>query len=61
MDETMTSTTFSLDGYHIVESLGVVRGVTVRSRSLLAEEWPEARRRLEGMLAAYGVQVAEAG
>jgi uncharacterized protein YbjQ (UPF0145 family) len=35
MDETMTSTTFSLDGYHIVESLGVVRGVTVRSRSLL--------------------------
>jgi uncharacterized protein YbjQ (UPF0145 family) len=34
MDETMTSTTFTLDGYQIVESLGVVRGVTVRSRSL---------------------------
>lgn len=34
MDEMMTSTTFTLDGYHIVESLGVVRGVTVRSRSL---------------------------
>ena len=34
MDETMTSTTFTLDGYHIVQSLGVVRGVTVRSRSL---------------------------
>jgi uncharacterized protein YbjQ (UPF0145 family) len=35
MDEVMTTTTFTLDGYRIVESLGVVRGVTVRSRSLL--------------------------
>jgi uncharacterized protein YbjQ (UPF0145 family) len=35
MDEAMTSTTFTLDGYEIVESLGVVRGVTVRSRSLI--------------------------
>ena len=34
MDETMTSTTFTLDGHQIVQSLGVVRGVTVRSRSL---------------------------
>jgi uncharacterized protein YbjQ (UPF0145 family) len=34
MDDAMTSTTFTLDGYRIVESLGVVRGVTVRSRSL---------------------------
>jgi uncharacterized protein YbjQ (UPF0145 family) len=31
----MTTTTFTLDGYRIIESLGVVRGVTVRSRSLL--------------------------
>ncbi len=35
MDEQMTSTTFELDGYRIVQSLGLVRGVTVRSRSLL--------------------------
>jgi uncharacterized protein YbjQ (UPF0145 family) len=34
MDETMTSTTFDIPGYHIVETLGLVRGVTVRSRSL---------------------------
>ena len=34
MDETMTSTTFELPGYHIVETLGLVRGVTVRSRSI---------------------------
>jgi uncharacterized protein YbjQ (UPF0145 family) len=30
----MTSTTFDLPGYRIVESLGVVRGVVVRSRSV---------------------------
>ena len=33
MHEEMTTTAFTLDGYHIVQSLGVVRGVTVRSRS----------------------------
>ena len=35
MDEVMTTTTFTLEGYRIVESLAVVRGVTMRSRSLL--------------------------
>ncbi|HET9426423.1 MAG TPA: heavy metal-binding domain-containing protein [Gemmatimonadaceae bacterium] len=30
----MTTTTFDLPGYRIVESLGVVRGVVVRSRSV---------------------------
>jgi uncharacterized protein YbjQ (UPF0145 family) len=30
----MTSTTFDLAGYRIVENLGVVRGVVVRSRSV---------------------------
>jgi uncharacterized protein YbjQ (UPF0145 family) len=31
---TMTSTTFDLPGFRIVEGLGVVRGVVVRSRSV---------------------------
>jgi uncharacterized protein YbjQ (UPF0145 family) len=31
----LTSTTFTLPGYRIVQTLGVVRGVTVRSRSLI--------------------------
>ncbi len=31
----MTTTAFALEGYRVVHSLGVVRGVTVRSRSLL--------------------------
>ena len=34
MDETMTTTAFELPGYRVVETLGLVRGVTVRSRSL---------------------------
>ena len=35
MGPEMTSTTFNLDGYQIVHALGVVRGVTVRSRSIV--------------------------
>lgn len=34
MDERMTSTTFEIPGYRIVENLGLVRGITVRSRSV---------------------------
>ena len=30
----MTTTAFTLDGYRIVKSFGVVRGITVRSRSV---------------------------
>ncbi|MCU0503876.1 MAG: YbjQ family protein, partial [Anaerolineae bacterium] len=32
MDIKMTSTTFDIPGYRAVRSLGVVRGITVRSR-----------------------------
>ena len=35
MDASMTTTTFTLDGHRIVEGFGVVRGITVRSRSVL--------------------------
>ena len=31
----MTTTQFELDGYQIVRSMGVVRGIIVRSRSLI--------------------------
>ena len=30
----MTTTTFTLDGYRVKRNLGVVRGITVRSRSI---------------------------
>lgn len=30
----MTTTAFSIEGYRVVRTLGIVRGITVRSRSL---------------------------
>lgn len=35
MHESMTSTAFTIEGYRIVKSLGVVRGIIVRSRSIV--------------------------
>ncbi len=35
MNISMTSTTFDIPGYTVLESLGVVRGLTVRSRSVV--------------------------
>jgi uncharacterized protein YbjQ (UPF0145 family) len=34
MHEAMTTTAFAIDGYRTVRTLGVVRGITVRSRSI---------------------------
>jgi uncharacterized protein YbjQ (UPF0145 family) len=34
MNTTMTTTAFTLDGFHTQRTLGVVRGITVRSRSI---------------------------
>jgi uncharacterized protein YbjQ (UPF0145 family) len=34
MNLAMTTTTFELDGYRVARNLGVVRGLTVRSRSI---------------------------
>ena len=35
MDAKLVTTAFTLDGYRIVRNLGVVRGITVRSRSIV--------------------------
>ncbi|MEO6908640.1 MAG: YbjQ family protein [Abditibacteriaceae bacterium] len=35
MNHEMTTTTFSLQGHRVVRNLGVVRGITVRSRSVI--------------------------
>jgi uncharacterized protein YbjQ (UPF0145 family) len=34
MDQSMVTTNIELNGYKVTESLGVVRGITVRSRSI---------------------------
>ena len=35
MDTTMITTAFDLPGYRIVKNLGIARGITVRSRSII--------------------------
>lgn len=35
MDTNLVSTAFTIDGYRVVKTLGVVRGITVRSRSIV--------------------------
>jgi len=35
IDQTMVTTSFELQGYRISRHLGIVRGITVRSRSIL--------------------------
>jgi uncharacterized protein YbjQ (UPF0145 family) len=35
MDHSLITTTFNLDGYRVKKNLGLVRGITVRSRSLV--------------------------
>jgi uncharacterized protein YbjQ (UPF0145 family) len=35
MNASMTTTAFEIDGYRVTRSLGVVRGITVRSRSIV--------------------------
>ncbi len=34
IEQTMVTTNIELNGYKVIESLGVVRGITVRSRSI---------------------------
>ena len=35
MDHKLVTTAFTLDGYRIAKNLGIVRGITVRSRSIV--------------------------
>jgi len=54
----MTSTTFDLPGYRVVRTLGVVRGITVRSANL-AKQITGAFRTLGGGEITEYVEVAE--
>jgi uncharacterized protein YbjQ (UPF0145 family) len=36
MDHTLITTAFNIDGYKVVKNLGVIRGITVRSRNMFA-------------------------
>ena len=37
MDPTKTTTAFDLEGYKVTKTLGIVRGITVRSRSIFGK------------------------
>lgn len=54
----MTSTTFEIAGYHVIQSLGVVRGVVVRSRSLIGTTFAGLQTILGGNISAF-TQLAE--
>lgn len=36
MDHTLITTAFTIDGYKVVKNLGIIRGITVRSRNMFA-------------------------
>ncbi len=53
MDHSMTSTTFNIEGYRTTRTLGVVRGVTVRSRSVLGNIGASFQTLLGGNITLY--------
>ena len=58
MEHRMTTTCFELPGYRVVRSLGVVRGVTVRSRGLGGQIIAGLRSVVGGKIQEY-VQLCE--
>jgi uncharacterized protein YbjQ (UPF0145 family) len=53
IDQSMITTSISLEGYKISKSLGVVRGITVRSRSLLGNIAGGLQSLVGGRLSVY--------
>ena len=60
MDIKMTSTTFDLPGYRAMRSLGVVRGITVRSRGWAGQMAAGLRTIVGGKIHEYVVMCEEA-
>ena len=53
IDPTMVTTSIALEGHRIVRNLGVVRGITVRSRSLLGNLAGGLQTLLGGQISIY--------
>lgn len=56
----MTSTTNDIAGHRIVRHIGVVRGITVRSRNVVSDAIGGLQSMMGGRVGAY-VKLAEAG
>jgi uncharacterized protein YbjQ (UPF0145 family) len=59
IDQNMITTSISLDGYKVSKNLGIVRGITVRSRSVLGNIAGGLQSLLGGRLSVY-VELCEA-
>jgi uncharacterized protein YbjQ (UPF0145 family) len=53
LDPAMITTSIELSGYHITKTLGVVRGITVRSRSILGNIAGGLQSLMGGKLSIY--------
>ena len=53
IDQTMVTTNIELNGYKITETLGIVRGITVRSRSIAGNIAGGLQSLLGGKLSIY--------
>ncbi|MCL2884792.1 MAG: YbjQ family protein, partial [Oscillospiraceae bacterium] len=53
MEHKMVSTAFDIPGYKIVEGLGMVRGITVRSRNMFSNIGASFRSLAGGKIVAY--------
>jgi uncharacterized protein YbjQ (UPF0145 family) len=60
MDISMTSTTNGVPGYRVVRSVGIVRGITVRSRGLAGQFAASFRSMVGGKIHEYVVVCEEA-
>src|ERR1051326_2911129 len=49
----LTSTTFDIPGYRVVRSLGVVRGIIVRSRSVIGDFGASIQKLFGGNISLY--------
>jgi len=58
MDKRMVTTTFGFEGYRVREQLGVVRGITVRSRSIIGQVGAGLQSIMGGKITLY-VEVCE--
>jgi len=53
MDHSMVTTAFTLDGYRVTRNIGVVRGITVRSRSVLGNLGASLQTLIGGNITIY--------
>jgi uncharacterized protein YbjQ (UPF0145 family) len=53
IDPTMITTSIEITGYHITRNLGIVRGITVRSRSILGNIAGGLQSLMGGKLSIY--------